>query len=184
MKHQILFLGPQGSGKGTQATILAETLGVPALSMGQLLRDEKASGSDLGKTIADIIDRGDLVPDDMTTAVLKKRLEAEDVQKGFIIDSFPRYMEQYENSKDFFQPTAVIALHIPYEESISRLLKRAEIEGRADDTREKIEHRLDLYKKETEPVIETYNELGVAHVVDGVGTIEEVQARILDALQI
>lgn len=182
--HKILFLGPQGSGKGTQANRLAEKLEIPALSMGQLLRDEKAAGSELGKTIAEIIDAGNLVPDEITTSVLKKRLAQPDIENGFIIDSFPRYMEQYENSKDFFQPTAVIVLDIPQDESMERLVKRAEIEGRADDTPEKIEHRLNLYKQETEPVIQQYKELGVAHVIDGRGTIEEVEARINEALGI
>lgn len=182
--HKILILGPQGSGKGTQATRLSQKLGVPALSMGQLLRDEKESGSDLGNTIGEIIDRGDMVPDDITTQVLKKRFAQPDTEKGFIIDSFPRFMEQYENSKEFFQPTGVIVLDIPHDESMRRLLKRAEIEGRVDDTPEKIEYRLKLYHEETKPVVDAYRELGVAHIVDGVGTMEEVEERIAQALNL
>lgn len=180
--HKILILGPQGSGKGTQADILSKRLGLPALSMGQLLRDEKATGSDLGQQIASFVDAGNLVPDVITSAVFKKRLEAPDVQNGFIIDSFPRFMEQYESSRGFFQPTAVLVLSVPEEESLKRISKRAEIENRADDTPEAIRSRLAWSREQTEPVIAEYVKQGVAHVIDGVGTVEEIAARIQEAL--
>jgi adenylate kinase len=181
-KHKILILGPQGSGKGTQAEILAKKLGVPALSMGQLLRDVQASGSDLGKEAATFLDKGILVPDRITSAVFKKRLELPDVESGFIIDSFPRFMEQYASSKSFFQPTAVIVLSVPEEESLRRIAKRAEIENRVDDTPEAIRARLTWSREQTQPVIDEYISQGVAHVIDGVGTVEEIASRIDGAL--
>ncbi len=180
--HRILILGPQGSGKGTQANILAEKLGIPALSMGQLLREEKASGSEMGAEIASYIDGGNLVPDELTTRVFKKRLEADDVQGGYIIDSFPRFMEQYESSKSFFEPTAVIALMVPEEESIKRMKQRAQKEQRVDDTEEAMRKRLQWSVEQTQPVIDAYVEAGVCHVVEGLGTIEEIAKKIEDAL--
>lgn len=182
--HKILILGPQGSGKGTQADLLAKKLGIPALSMGQLLRNEKASGSDEGQQIAAFIDSGQLVTNELTTAVFKKRLQANDVWGGFIIDSFPRFMEQYESSKSFFEPTAVLVITVPREESLARMMKRAEIEQRVDDTPEAIEKRLAWSHNQTQPVIEAYQKRGLAHVIDGMGTVEEVQARVNEALNI
>ncbi|MFH1712237.1 MAG: nucleoside monophosphate kinase [Patescibacteria group bacterium] len=185
MQNKILILGPQGSGKGTQAVRLSQKLKLPALSMGQLLRDEIATGSELGKEIDEII-HGDrpLVPDYMALDVLKKRLEQKDTERGYILDGYPRTMEQYEMYKTFDIPTAVMVIDVPREESLKRLNKRAEIEGRSDDTPELINRRLELYHEETEPVIETYRQEGILHVVDGVGEMEEVEQRVNDALEI
>lgn len=182
--HKILILGPQGSGKGTQANILAEKLGIPALSMGQLLREEKASGSEMGKEIQSYLDVGELVPDVLTTAVFKKRLENDDVKNGYIIDSFPRFMEQYESSQEFFQPTAVIALTVPEEESITRMMKRAEKEQRIDDNEEAMKKRLRWSVEKTQPVIDAYQAAGICHSIDGVGTVEEIAQRIAEVLSL
>lgn len=182
--HKFLFLGPQGSGKGTQANLLAQKLNIPALSMGQLLREEKKSGSELGQIIASHIDAGELVPDEVTTAVLKKRPENDDVKNGFIIDSFPRFIEQYHSSKDFFRPTAVVVLSIPPDESLKRLMKRAEIEQRVDDTPELLEKRLKWSIEKTQPVIDKYKEEGLVLEIDGMGTMEEVEGRIDAALDV
>lgn len=182
MKHKILILGPQGSGKGTQAQILAEKLGLPALSMGQLLRDEVASGSLLGEKIASIINAGNLVPDDIALDVLKLRIQKEDAENGYILDGYPRNMAQYNTYSNFDTPTALLVITVPKEETLKRLLKRAEIEGRADDNEETILKRLAIYEQDTEPLIEKYTEMGIAHVVDGIGTIEEVAERINKAL--
>ncbi len=182
--HKILLLGPQGSGKGTQADLLAKRLQVPSLSMGQLLRNEQVSGSDLGKQAVFYLDQGSLVPDAITSAVLKKRLEVSDLEGGFVIDSFPRFMEQYESSKGFFQPTAVIVLTVPEEESLRRITKRAELEHRSDDTPEAVRKRLAWSAEQTQPVIEEYKKQGIAHLIDGVGSVEEIAQRIVAALQI
>ena len=182
--HKILILGPQGSGKGTQAMRLAQKLHIPALSTGNLLREEVASGSTLGKQIASFIDKGNLVPDEITSSVLKKRLTQDDVARGFILDGFPRFMEQYESAKTFLEPTAVLIIDVPKEESLKRILKRAEIENRTDDTPESIERRLAWSREKTVPVIEQYTTLGLTHTVNGVGEIDEVEERINQVLGI
>ena len=177
--HKILVLGPQGSGKGTQARILGEKLGIPALSMGQLLRDEIATGSELGKEISEIISKkAELVSDEIALEILKKRLSQPDVQRGYILDGYPRNEAQYNTFKDFDTPSALLLIMIPYDESMRRLLKRAELESRPDDTEELIAHRLQIYHQETRPIIERYNEQGIIKVIDGVGAVEEVAGRI------
>ncbi len=175
---KILILGPQGSGKGTQAQILAERLQIPALSMGQLLRDEVASGSQLAEKISSIIDQGNLVPDDLALEVLKKRLEAADAKNGYVLDGYPRNLAQYEVYKNFDAPTAVLLIDVPREESIKRILKRAEIEGREDDTPEIIDRRLEVYENETMPVVGEYERLGLLHKINGLGSVEEISDRI------
>lgn len=182
MIHKILILGPQGSGKGTQAQLLAEKLDLPALSMGQLLRDEVASGSDLGKKIEEIINAGNLVSDDLALDVLKARLQKNGLGQGYILDGYPRNIAQYHTFQGFDTPTALIVITIPTEETLKRLLKRAQIEGRTDDNEETIMKRLEIYHNDTEPIIEEYRKLGVVKEIDGIGTIEEVQERINQAL--
>lgn len=184
MKHKILVLGPQGSGKGTQANILSKKLNIPALSMGQLLRDEVASGSELGQKVDEIINRGELVSDDVALEVLKVRLQKSDAEGGYILDGYPRNMAQFRTFEGFDNPTALIVVTVPTEETLNRLLKRAEIEGREDDNEETIMKRLNIYHNDTEPIIEEYRKLGVVKEIDGVGTIEEVEKRIEQALEI
>ncbi len=179
---RILLLGPQGSGKGTQAQKLSELLGVPALSMGQLLRDVVASGNALGERVAEVINAGRLVSDEIALDVLKHRLEMEDAQHGYVLDGYPRNMAQMNAYEALERPTDVIVLLVPREESLKRLMKRAVIEGRADDTPELIDRRLAIYEEETKPVIERYAELGLLREVDGVGTIEEIAGRVRSVL--
>lgn len=176
--HRIFILGPQGSGKGTQARKLSETLGVPELSMGALLREEMASGSELGEKVKSKVNGGSLVSDKDASAVLAKRLTMPDTKDGYILDGFPRNMEQMKAFEGFEQPTSVIVIHIPRNISVERLLKRAEIEGRVDDTEEVINKRLDIYEKDTIPMIEEYRARGIVRDVDGTGNVEEVAANI------
>ncbi len=182
--HRILIVGPQGSGKGTQAKILADKLGVPALSMGELLRDEVAKTSDVGRRIKDLLNVGSLVPDDLARDVFKSRIEKEDAQRGFIIDSYPRNMAQYEAAKSVFEPTTILLIEVPREESMVRIQKRAKIEGRSDDTPEAIKRRLSVYDKETMPMIEEYEKQGLVRRINGVGTVEEIASRIAMSLHI
>ncbi|MDA0208092.1 MAG: adenylate kinase [bacterium] len=181
---QIVILGPQGSGKGTQANMIAEKLGIPALSMGQLLRDEGATGSDIGKEILAIQDAGNLVSDEITSNILKQRLAKDDAKHGFIIDGYPRFIEQYEASRTFLSPSHVLVITAAKEESVKRIMLRAEKEGRSDDTPEMLEKRLQWSEEKTAPVIEAYKHLGIVHEIDGLGTVEEVQARIAAALDL
>lgn len=183
--HKILIAGPQGSGKGTQATRLSQKLGIPALSMGQLLRDEIETGSELGKEISKIIyEDGELVSDEMALGMLKKRLEQDDAKGGYILDGYPRNVEQYNAFKEFDTPTAVILIDVPADESMKRLLKRSEIEGRADDQPQQIARRLEIYEEDTKPVLEMFKEQGVLHYIDGIGEMEEVEARVDEVFDI
>jgi len=181
---KILILGPQGSGKGTQAVRISQKLHIPALSMGQLLRDEVASGSELAQKISSFIDAGHLVPDDVALDVLKTRLEKDDCEHGYILDGYPRNIDQLNVYNEFDTPTDVLVIEVPKSVSMERLSIRAEVEGRADDTPELMAERLRVYHTETEPVIEKYKNENVAHFIDGVGSMEEVEERIDVALQI
>lgn len=182
--HKILILGPQGSGKGTQSTLLAEQLEIPALSMGQLFRDEVALGTELGKELQAVINAGNLVSDELALKILGKRFKESDAQNGYILDGYPRNKAQYEAFDTLDTPTAVLIIDVPREESLKRLMSRAEIEGRADDTPELIEKRLAIYEEQTQPVIDLYKTKGVIHEIDGIGTVEEVQERIQQALDV
>lgn len=183
-KYKILILGPQGSGKGTQAQLLSEKLNIPALSMGQLLRDEVASGSDLGKKIEAIINRGELVSDDIALDVLKLRLQKKDAENGYVLDGYPRNFAQFQTFNNFDIPTALVVITVPQEETLKRLLKRAQIEARVDDNEETILKRLAIYNNDTKPIIDEYRKLGIVNEIDGLGTIEEVANRIEKSLSI
>ncbi len=179
--HKILILGPQGSGKGTQAKRLAQKLGVPALSMGQLLRDEVATGSALGKEIDTVISkRGELVSDQIAMTVLMTRLHQPDCANGYILDGFPRMESQYDAFAATQTPTAVIVINVPKDVSLSRMQNRAVVEQRADDTPELMEKRLNIYHTLTIPVVERYRAQGVVHEISGLGSVEDVE-RAIDA---
>lgn len=202
--NKILLMGPQGSGKGTQAQRLSDKLGIPAFGMGQLLRDEIARGTELGTKFDEILKRGELVSDEDAAQMLKGRLSADDVQNGYILDGYPRNMSQF-NAFNFDTPTHVIVIEVPRDESLTRLGGRLTCSGtgavasihdglkpgdpceggewyqRPDDTPEAIERRLEIYETDTAPVIEQYGDLVTR--VDGVGTIDEVFTRILNAIQ-
>lgn len=178
--HRIFLLGPQGCGKGTQAAILSERLGIPALSMGQLLRDAAQGTNALAEKIRDIQARGDLVPGKIVVDVLRQRLQDVDMKDGYILDGFPRDEDQYAAYAAHDRPTAVVVIQVPREVAVERVMSRSRIEHRVDDTPEVIQHRLDLYDKSTEPMIAHYREQGLVREVDGVGTREEVAERILN----
>lgn len=182
--HKILLLGPQGSGKGTQAAILSEKLGIPALSMGQLLRDEIARGGMIADRIRDIVYGGGLVGDDVAIVVLAKRLQESDAQKGYILDGFPRNEEQFAAYDAYDQPTHVVVLELDKNSALDRIAHRTRIEARADDTPEVIARRLALYDAETIPMLEQgYATRGIVRHVDAVGTIEEVANRVWEAVK-
>lgn len=179
---RIIILGPQGSGKGTQAALLSEKLNIPALSMGQLLRDEIAAKTELGLEIESILDSGNLVSDEVAIRVLRGRLDAPDTANGYIIDGYPRNMEQYEASKALPEPTDVLVIEVPKEESLKRLVKRAELEGRADDTEVAINKRLEIYENQTRPLIDIYAKDSSVHRIDGLGSVEEIHNRIMEVI--
>lgn len=184
MTFRLVLVGPPGSGKGTQATILSERLGIPAISSGAIFRAEIATGSEVGQIAASFIDDGNLVPDDVTNVIVSHRLSQPDAQQGFLLDGYPRNPDQVSKLDEMLAEyghrlDAVIELTIPDEEIMDRLLHRAEIEHRADDTRDVIQHRIEVYHSTTQPLIDLYEERGILVRVDGVGTIDEVLERLV-----
>lgn len=181
---RVLILGPQGSGKGTQAKRIAESRGIVHVATGDMLREAIAEGTPFGRQVKPIYDRGDLVPDDLMIELIRERLERED---GYVLDGFPRTLPQAEALDAMLEEIgkpldAVILLQVHDEVATARLQARAAAEGRADDSPEAIGNRLRLYHERTEPVVERYRADGTLVVVDGEGTVEGVESDIEDAL--
>ena len=184
MGEAVIFLGPPGAGKGTQAARLAEELSFKKLSTGDILRDHVARGTPLGLQVKPIMDRGDLVPDDLILALIRKELA-----DRVIFDGFPRTIPQAEALDRLLEETGtrllgVVLVEVPEEELVRRMLKRAELEGRSDDNEETIRRRLQVYREKTEPLIQYYEKTGALRRVEGLGTPDEVYARIRAALGI
>jgi adenylate kinase len=178
---RLLIIGPQGAGKGTQATLLCEQLGIPHVSTGDLFRANMGAGTPLGLRAKEYLDTGALVPDDVTQDMVADRLARPDAEAGFLLDGFPRNIGQAEWLSDLLERRgtpvdAVVVLTAPDEVLTERMLAR----GRADDTPEAIRKRLDIYHSETLPLIDWYGERVVR--VDGVGAVEEVHQRVLEAV--
>ncbi|KTR94067.1 adenylate kinase [Microbacterium testaceum] len=187
MTARLLIVGPQGSGKGTQGVRVAEAFGIPVVSTGDVFRANVAEGTDLGKQVTSIIDAGDLVPDELTSAVVRDRLSQPDAGEGFLLDGYPRNLAQVMHLDEFLAGRdesldAVIALVVPRDESLARLTARAAEQGRADDTAEAIETRLNIYERETAPILGVYGTRGIVDEIDGVGGLDEVTDRIFAAL--
>ena len=182
---RILILGPQGSGKGTQAKRIAAAYGVPHVATGDILRSAMVAGTELGKQVQPIYDRGDLVPDELMVGLIRERLAEED---GFVLDGFPRTVPQAEALDAMLEEIekpldAVILLRVSDDVATGRLEARAEAEGRADDSPEAISNRLRLYHELTELVVDRYRLAGIEVVVDGEQAMDEVFAAIEDALE-
>jgi adenylate kinase len=188
MSLNVLLLGPQGAGKGTQAKRISAEYGIPQIASGEILRAEMAAGTELGQRVQEVYDRGDLVSDDLMIELIRNRLEQPDTEAGFILDGFPRTTVQAEALDSMFSDigrsfNVAFALQIPDEVAFERLRLRAELEGRADDTDEAIKRRLDNYHRETEPLIEHYRTRGNLVPVRGNRTENEVFADIQAALE-
>lgn len=185
---RLLIVGPQGSGKGTQGVRIARELGIPAVSTGDVFRAAVADGSDLGRQVRSVIEAGDLVPDELTSAVVRDRLSQSDAEGGFLLDGYPRNISQVAHLDEFLEGRgesldAVIELNVPRDESISRLSLRARDQGRTDDTEEVIANRLAIYERETAPILGVYHTRGIVDEIDGVGSLDEITDRILAALE-
>ncbi|HET6301970.1 adenylate kinase [Microbacterium sp.] len=185
---RLLIVGPQGSGKGTQGVRIAEAFGIPAISTGDVFRGAVAAGSELGRQVKAVIEAGELVSDELTSQVVRERLEQEDAADGFLLDGYPRNIAQVRDLDAFLEGRgealdAVIELSVPREESIARLTLRAKEQGRTDDTEEVIANRLAIYERETAPILGVYRTRGIVDEIDGTGTLDEVTDRIIGALE-
>ena len=186
---RIVLLGPPGSGKGTQAALLVKQLGVPHISTGALLRDAAKRGTKLGLQAKALTDQGELVPDDVISGMLEERLGQKDVKSGFILDGYPRNLAQAESLTILLdrldQPVEeAILIDIEPQQIIKRIAKRAQEEGRADDTEETVRNRLRVYAEQTAPVADYYAERGLLTRVLGEGGIDEIFQRVLSILNL
>jgi adenylate kinase len=183
----VVFFGPPGSGKGTQASRLAATLGIPQISTGDLLRSHVARGTELGRTARPIMESGALVPDDLVTRMLKDRIEEPDAATGALFDGFPRTVPQAESLEHLLEEegrslTAVLFIDVPDPVIVERLVKRALIEGRSDDTPDTVAARLRTYREKTEPLAELFRGQGLFHRIDGDRAVEVVASDVLAAV--
>jgi adenylate kinase len=185
---RLILMGPPGAGKGTQATVIADHLGVPAISTGDIFRANVSQETELGLEAKRYMDAGDYVPDTVTNAMVRDRIGQADAKAGFLLDGYPRTLAQVEELDAMLREQdaeldAVLVLTVDRDEVVQRLLKRAELEGRADDTEEVIRRRQEVYAEQTAPLIEVYAERGLLTEVDGMGAVDEVTARVFSALE-
>jgi adenylate kinase len=184
---RFLLIGPPGAGKGTQAARLAESYGIPAISTGDIFRFNVKNETELGKLAKSFMDRGEYVPDSVTNDLVRDRLSMDDAQAGFLLDGYPRTADQVSELDSILDGhdkslDAVILLTADTDEIVRRLLNRAIEQGRTDDTEGVIRHRLEVYEAETAPLISVYASRGLVVMVDGLGAIEDVTERIVEAL--
>lgn len=186
---RLLIVGPQGSGKGTQGARIAEALNIPVVSTGDIFRANIKEGTELGQKVTAILDAGDLVPDELTSEIVRDRLSKEDAAGGFLLDGYPRNTAQVGHLDGFLTESgatldAVILLDVPRAESLARLGVRSVEQGRSDDNESAILHRLDIYEHETAPIISIYEQRGIVDRIDGMGSLDEITERISAALSV
>lgn len=182
-------MGPPGAGKGTQAKFIAEHFKIPAISTGDIFRANVSEGTELGLEAKRYMDAGEYVPDEVTNLMVRNRIDEADAESGFLLDGYPRTLAQVEELDGMIAFTghrldAVVCLTVDQDEIVARLLQRAQVEGRTDDTEEVIRRRQELYLEQTEPLIEVYKARGLVHEVDGLGEVSEVTERIFAALDV
>jgi adenylate kinase len=186
---RLILMGPPGAGKGTQAKVVADHFGVPAISTGDIFRANVSRGTPLGKKAEEYMDAGEYVPDEVTNLMVRARIDEPDAEPGFLLDGYPRTLAQVEELDGMIAFTghrldAVVVLTVDADEIVSRLLRRAEEEGRADDTEDVIRRRQEVYGEQTEPLIGVYRTRGIVHEIDGMGVVEDVTKRVFDALDV
>jgi adenylate kinase len=184
---RLILMGPPGAGKGTQAQHVAERYSVPAISTGDIFRDNVSRGTELGVQAKRYMDAGEYVPDKVTNLMVRNRIDEPDAEKGFLLDGYPRTLAQVEELDGMIAFTghrldAVVVLTVDSDEIVARLLNRAETEGRTDDTEDVIRRRQEIYAEQTAPLIEVYRDRGLLIEVDGMGDVDDVTRRIFDAL--
>jgi adenylate kinase len=184
---RLLLIGAPGAGKGTQAVKLAEAYSIPAISTGDIFRHNVKNETELGKQAKAFMDRGEYVPDSLTNDLVRDRLSQADAKAGFLLDGYPRTAEQVAELDSILeaegsQLDAVVQLTADTDEVVRRLLNRAIEQGRADDTEDVIRRRLEVYEEQTAPLTNVYAKRGLLITVDGLGEVEAVTGRILEAL--
>jgi adenylate kinase len=184
---RVLFMGPPGAGKGTQAALVADHFGIPQISTGDIFRANVAAGTELGLIAKRYMEAGEYVPDEVTNDMVRARLGEPDARRGFLLDGYPRTVDQVARLDEMLDDLGtsldgVIVLRVDREELIARLLERARTSGRSDDTEEVIRYRQEVYAEQTTPLLSLYTDRGLVVDVDGHGTVDEVAERIWDAL--
>lgn len=184
---RLLLIGPPGAGKGTQASKLSEVFGIPAISTGDIFRENVKNQTPLGLEAKSYMDSGDYVPDSLTNKLVRDRLKNPDCANGFLLDGYPRTADQVSELDSILKETkgsldAVIQLTADTDEVVRRLAKRAIDQGRSDDTEDVIRNRMAVYEEQTAPLITMYAARGSLVMVDGLGEIDDVTSRIVEAL--
>ncbi len=185
---RLILMGPPGAGKGTQAKVIATHFSIPAISTGDIFRANVAGKTPLGIEAQRYMDAGEYVPDEVTNAMVRDRISLPDAAGGFLLDGYPRTLAQVGELDRMLEDNsqrldAVVVLTAERDELVARLLQRAHVEGRADDTEEVIRRRQEVYAEQTEPLIEVYGQRGLLIEVDGMGEIDAVTHRIFDSLE-
>ena len=184
---RLIFMGPPGAGKGTQAKQVATRYDIPAISTGEIFRANLAAGTPLGLEAKRYMESGEYVPDEVTNSMVAARLAETDAANGFILDGYPRTLAQVDELDGILtglntKLDKVVEITANVDEVVARLLNRAKEQGRADDTEEVIRRRMDVYAEQTEPLVRVYDDRGLLVKVDGMGSMDEVTARLLAAL--
>ena len=181
-------MGPPGAGKGTQAKVIAERLAIPAISTGDIFRSNVSAQTELGRTAKRYMDAGEYVPDEVTNAMVRGRLAEPDALRGFLLDGYPRTVDQVKELDSMLADLgetleAVVVLRVQPEELVQRLLHRAKTQGRDDDTEDVIRRRQEVYAEQTAPLLDVYAARDLLVEVDGMGSVDEVTARVFTALE-
>jgi adenylate kinase len=184
---RMILMGPPGAGKGTQARYVGDHFGIPAISTGDIFRANVSQGTTLGKKAQEYMDAGEYVPDEITNLMVRARIDEPDAAPGFLLDGYPRTLAQVEELDGMIKHTghaldAVVVLRVDPDELVARLVQRAEVEARADDTEDVIRRRQEVYVEQTEPLIGVYRTRGIVQEIDGKGEVSEVTDRIFAAL--
>ena len=184
---RIILMGPPGAGKGTQAKVVAGRLDIPAISTGDIFRANVSQGTPLGLEAKRFMDAGDYVPDEVTNGMVRDRIAEPDAKAGFLLDGYPRTVAQVQELDAMLSETgqsldAVVVLTVDQDELVARLMHRAEVEGRSDDTEDVIRHRQAIYTEQTAPLLAVYADRGLLVEVDGMGEVDEVTERVFARL--